>query len=87
MGFDEAMLAVVQEPASGASAPAAPLLLSVDEAAQRLGVGLALMRSLVSCGEVESVKIGRLRRVPDDALGTYVQHLRDRSAQQRSKAG
>lgn len=57
-----------------------PSLLSVEEAAQRLGVGLSLMRTLVSSGDVESIKIGRLRRVPEDALGAYVQRLREHAS-------
>jgi hypothetical protein len=36
---------------------------------------------------IESVKIGRLRRVPDDALATYVHRLRQQASQLRSKAG
>ncbi|SOD71657.1 excisionase family DNA binding protein [Jatrophihabitans sp. GAS493] len=52
------------------------LLLSIEQAAQRLGVGRSLMYALVAAGEVESVRIGRLRRVPNDALATYVSQLR-----------
>jgi excisionase family DNA binding protein len=85
MGFDEAVLAVV-DTAAGASAPPAPLLLSVDQAADSLGIGMTLMRALVSSGEIESVKIGRLRRVPADALSTYVARLRERTARLRSRA-
>jgi excisionase family DNA binding protein len=52
------------------------LLLTVEEAAERLGVGRTLMYALVKAGEVESVTIGRLRKVPADALDTYVAVLR-----------
>ena len=34
------------------------------------------MYSLITAGEVESVRIGRLRRVPADALERYVSTLR-----------
>lgn len=34
------------------------------------------MYALVSAGEVESVRIGRLRRVPTDALDAYILRLR-----------
>lgn len=52
------------------------LVLTIEEAAERLGIGRTLMYALVSAGEVESVRIGRLRRVPTDALETYVATLR-----------
>ena len=55
---------------------ALPLVLTVEEAAQRLGVGRTVMYALVSSGAVESVRIGRLRRVPADALVTFLDALR-----------
>lgn len=53
-----------------------PLVLTVEEAAQRLGIGRTVMYALVSSGAVESVRIGRLRRVPADALVTFLDELR-----------
>ena len=55
-----------------------PLVLTVEEAADRLGVGRTVMYALVSSGAVESVRIGRLRRVPADALVAFLNALRDR---------
>jgi excisionase family DNA binding protein len=52
------------------------LLLTVEEAANRLGIGRTLMYTLVKDGEVESVHIGRLRRIPADALPRYLEQLR-----------
>jgi len=52
------------------------LLLTVEEAAERLGIGRTLMYALVKDGEVESVHIGRLRRIPADALPRYLEQLR-----------
>ena len=52
------------------------LVLTVEEAAQCLGIGRTLMYALITGGEVESVRIGRLRRVPADALERYVSTLR-----------
>jgi excisionase family DNA binding protein len=52
------------------------LLLTVEQAAQRLGIGRTLMYALVKDGNVESVQIGRLRRIPADALARYVDQLR-----------
>lgn len=53
------------------------LLLSVEQAAARLGLGRTVMFGLVKSGEIESVKIGRSRRIPADALLTYVKKLRE----------
>ena len=55
-----------------------PLVLTVEEAAERLGIGRTIMYALVSSGAVESVRIGRLRRVPADALVTFLDGLRSR---------
>jgi excisionase family DNA binding protein len=52
------------------------LVLTIDEAAERLGIGRTLMAALVRSGDVESVRIGRLRRIPADALVEYVRSLR-----------
>lgn len=55
------------------------LLLRIEEAAERLGIGRSLMYRLVLSGEVQSVPVGRLRRVPCDALTEYVDRLRRES--------
>lgn len=52
------------------------LLLSVPEAASRLGIGRTLMYQLLGSGMIESVHVGRLHRVPADALDDYVARLR-----------
>ena len=52
------------------------LVLTVEEAAECLGIGRTLMYALITGGQVESVRIGRLRRVPADALERYVSTLR-----------
>jgi excisionase family DNA binding protein len=52
------------------------LLLTVEEAAEQLGIGRTLMYALVKRGAVESVQIGRLRRIPADALPRYLAQLR-----------
>ncbi len=57
-------------------AVAVPLVLTIEQAAERLGVGRTIMYGLVSSGAVESVKIGRLRRVQSDALVTFLNELR-----------
>nr|WP_189081247.1 helix-turn-helix domain-containing protein [Mangrovihabitans endophyticus] len=52
------------------------LILTIEQAARRLGIGRTLMYSLVMTGKIESVTIGRLRRVPVEALSDYVVKLR-----------
>lgn len=52
------------------------LVLTIEQAARRLGIGRTLMYSLVMTGEVESVTIGRLRRIPVECLAEYVTKLR-----------
>lgn len=46
--------------------------LTVEEAARRLSVGRTTMYALLASGEVPSVTIGRLRRIPAEALNDYV---------------
>jgi len=52
------------------------IVLTVEEAAERLGVGRTLMYALVRSGDIESIAIGRLRRIPLDALDEFVSRLR-----------
>jgi excisionase family DNA binding protein len=52
------------------------VLLTVEEAARRLGIGRTTCYGLIRSGELESVPVGRLRRVPADALPAYVARLR-----------
>jgi excisionase family DNA binding protein len=52
------------------------LLLTVEEAAKCLRLGRTLVYRLISSGELESVKVGRLRRVPAECLPEYVATLR-----------
>lgn len=52
------------------------LLLRIEEAAKRLGIGRSLMYRLVLSGQVQSVPLGRLRRIPAEALEEYVERLR-----------
>ncbi|MBI4345925.1 MAG: excisionase family DNA-binding protein [Elusimicrobia bacterium] len=49
-----------------------PLLISVEEAGKRLGVGRTFAYELVASGELPSVKLGRRRLVPVAALSEYV---------------
>ncbi len=58
------------------SAPQDRLLLRIEEAADRLGIGRSLMYRLVLSGEVESIRVGRLRRIPVDSLDQAIAKLR-----------
>jgi excisionase family DNA binding protein len=51
------------------------VLLTAEEAAERLGIGRTLMFKLIRTGEVESVQIHRLRRVPTSAIDDYAARL------------
>ncbi|MFF3618200.1 excisionase family DNA-binding protein [Streptomyces sp. NPDC002467] len=52
------------------------VLLTVEEAARRLRIGRTLCFRLIGTGELESVPVGRLRRVPAAAVHEYVARLR-----------
>jgi excisionase family DNA binding protein len=62
-------------------ADATPLVLTIEQAAKRLGIGRTLAYALVSSGEIESVTIGRLRRIPAECLTEYVNRLRQQRTQ------
>ena len=62
--------------ATQSTSTAAAVLLTVEEAARRLNIGRTTMYALVSSGAVESVTIGRLRRVPSECLDNFVAALR-----------
>ncbi|NAZ80803.1 helix-turn-helix domain-containing protein [Kineococcus sp. R8] len=51
------------------------LLLSPEEAAEVLGVGRSTVYDLMRMRLLPSVKIGRSRRIPVEALRQYVQRL------------
>lgn len=51
------------------------VLLTVENAAQQLSIGRTTMYALIKAGHVATVRIGRRRLVPADALTTYTQQL------------
>ncbi|HWD00947.1 MAG TPA: helix-turn-helix domain-containing protein [Amycolatopsis sp.] len=63
------------EPAASAPKPTPRVLLTVEEAADRLGIGRTTAYSLVRSGALESVRIGRLRRVHVAAVENYAARL------------
>lgn len=46
--------------------------LTVAEAARRVGIGRTKMYEYVSTGEIASVKIGSLRRIPAEAVNEFL---------------
>lgn len=53
------------------------VLLDVwPEAGKRIGLGRTKTWELVRSGELETVRIGRRRKVPTDAITEYVERLR-----------
>jgi excisionase family DNA binding protein len=59
------------------TAPRMPdrVLLTAEEATERLGIGRTLMFRLIRTGEIESIQIHRLRRVPTSAIDDYAARL------------
>ncbi|MCP3756283.1 excisionase family DNA-binding protein [Streptomyces sp. TBY4] len=53
------------------------VLLTVEEAARRLSVGRTTCFHLIASGQLESVPIGRLRRVPAEAVTDFLARLRE----------
>lgn len=53
------------------------LLLSVEEAAERLGIGRSLMYELLASNQITSIHVGRLRRITPQALHAYITALHD----------
>ncbi|MFE4676178.1 excisionase family DNA-binding protein [Streptomyces sp. NPDC056723] len=52
------------------------VLLTVEEAARRLSIGRTTCYALIRAGELESVPVGTLRRIPADAPAAYVARRR-----------
>ncbi len=50
-------------------------LLTVEAAARHLSIGRTLMYGLIKSGAVETVRVGRLRRVPAEALTEFMRRL------------
>lgn len=51
------------------------VLLTVEAAAEQLSISRTSMFGLIRTNAIETVKVGRLRRVPADDLDSYVRQL------------
>ena len=54
------------------------LLISPQQAAERLSISRGHVYTLLARGEIESIRIGRARRIPIEALEVFV--ARERAA-------
>lgn len=57
------------------------VLLRPEEAAEALSIGRSAVFEAMRRGDLESVRIGRSRRIPVTALEAFVRRLRDEAAQ------
>jgi len=55
------------------------LLLNVPEAAHRLGISRSRLYQIIGAGDIETVTIGRLRKIPTVALDDYVEGRRSQA--------
>lgn len=56
--------------------PSAPrVLLSVEAAAEQLSISRTRVYALIKTGDLMSVRVGRLRRIPADALTQFTARL------------
>ena len=62
------------------------LLLTVPEAAEALAISRSKLYELLAAGLIRSVRIDRSRRVPVEALETYVAHLLDQEEATHAEA-
>jgi excisionase family DNA binding protein len=53
------------------------LLIRIDEAARRLGLGRSMTYRFIQSGELPSIKIGGARRVLVADLGVFIKRLQD----------
>lgn len=55
------------------------LLLTVVEAARRLSLGRTTVYAEIAAGRIDTVTVGRARRIPTAALEAYVARLSNKS--------
>lgn len=55
------------------------VLLTPEEAAERLSISRSKLYELLSRDELESVRIGASRRIPTSALDRFVERCRSRA--------
>lgn len=58
---------------SSGAHPHAPMLLSIKQVSERLSMSRSKVYELIAIGAIASIKIGRLSRVPAEALDDFIQ--------------
>jgi excisionase family DNA binding protein len=82
-GIEHAMaelVAAIRAELAAQAAPLAPMpdrLLSIDEAADALGIGRSRLYEEIGAGRLRSVTVGRRRLVPASAIAAYIEALAD----------
>ena len=51
------------------------VLLTPEQAADAIGIGRTTLYALIKSGDLQSIKVGRLRRVPEAAVNRYIERL------------
>jgi excisionase family DNA binding protein len=62
------------------------MLFSVEEVADILHIGRSTVFKLIKDGKIQSIKMGRSRRIPIDAMQDYVDDLIGESNSSRSRS-
>lgn len=70
-----ALMSEPPQPVQPEPSPSPRTLFTVQEAADQLGIGKTTAYALVRSGDLESVRIGRLRRIPASAISSYAARL------------
>ena len=63
-----------------------PMLFSIEEVADILHIGRSTVFKLIKEGKIQSIKMGRSRRVPIDAMQNYVNDLISEASASRTES-
>lgn len=61
------------------------ILLTVEEVAQALRLGRTKTYALILSGAIDSISIGRCRRIPREALEDFVARLQEEAAAEQGQ--
>jgi excisionase family DNA binding protein len=56
------------------------LLLSAEDVAEALTISRTRVYEILAAGELFSVKLGKVRRIPRESLNEYIEKLREEAA-------
>ena len=63
-----------------------PMLFSIEEVADIWHIGRSTVFKLINEGSIQSIKLGRSRRVPIDAMQNYVNDLITEASASRTES-